>query len=304
MRGHFQTARRLVLAVAGCLCVTAAAHGERGAGIRGDLAVDETVRAIEAHNARKQELTETLIATAERERQLQVTLREHVRILYRVTRKRMSPVAGGFDAMRLHLSRTRRLKSMVEHDLSALASQQREQSAARQAAEQTEAALAAARQRLMQLRTEQATQAQPGPSELPGSDHAFYGLRLSGGDAVSSFEALRGKLAAPVSGELRLRDVKRGSGAALLFESASGTSVRAAASGRVAFADAHTVVLDHGSGYQTVYGQLGTVDVRVGDSVSSQARLGGIADSDEEPALLFELRRGSRTLAPRAWLGL
>jgi septal ring factor EnvC (AmiA/AmiB activator) len=294
-----------LLALATFLSGTGEAHGERGAGIGTDLAVDQALRAIEAQSARKQELTETLVTTTEREHALQATLRAHVRALYRVTRNRMSPVAGGFDAMRLHLSRIRRLKTMVQRDFTAAAVLQREQAAARQAAEQTDLALATARQQLTQLRAEQAiTRAQAEPPQPASADHGFYGLRLAGGESLSSFEGMRGKLATPVSGELRLRDGKRGSATTLLFEAASGTSVRAAAAGRVVFADPHSVVLDHGDGYQTVYGQLGNVDVRTGDSVSGRARLGSIADSDQDPALVFELRRGTRSIAPRPWLGL
>jgi len=51
------------------------------------------------------------------------------------------------------------------------------------------------------------------------------------------------------------------------------------------------------------YGQLGNVEVRSGDEVSALARLGSVADA-ADPALMFEVRKGSRTIAPRAWLGL
>ena len=61
--------------------------------------------------------------------------------------------------------------------------------------------------------------------------------------------------------------------------------------------------MDHGGGYQTAYGQLGNVEVRSGDEVSALARLGSVADAPE-PGLLFEIRKGSRSVPARAWLGL
>jgi septal ring factor EnvC (AmiA/AmiB activator) len=85
--------------------------------------------------------------------------------------------------------------------------------------------------------------------------------------------------------------------------------VRAVSAGRVAFSDRYgsygrLVILDHGDGYYTVYGGLGAVEVRVGDDLSRQARIGSIGTDFAPAALFFEVRKGTRTLDPRAWLGL
>lgn len=282
------------------------AHGDRGAGIAVDLAIDQALREIEVEDARKTELDNVVASLTQRERQLRSALRDHVRALYRITRTGTTPIAGGFAAMRQHLSRVRRLKSIVEHDLQTVGALQQDCDSAREQAGRAQLAAAAARSRLARLRSAQAdpplARGDAVDAARAGSDHGFYGLRLTSGQNVTAFEGLRGKLAPPVSGELRLRDATRGSASALLFEAAAGTSVRAAAAGRVAYADAHSVVLDHGDGYQTAYGQLGNVEVRAGDEVSSHARLGSIADGDN-PSLLFEIRRGPRSLSPRPWLG-
>ena len=84
--------------------------------------------------------------------------------------------------------------------------------------------------------------------------------------------------------------------------------MRAVAAGRVAFSDRYgsygrLVILDHGDGYYTVYGGLGSVEVRVGDDLSRNARLGSIGTDFTPSALFFEVRKGTRTLEPRAWLG-
>jgi murein DD-endopeptidase MepM/ murein hydrolase activator NlpD len=93
-----------------------------------------------------------------------------------------------------------------------------------------------------------------------------------------------------------------------MMQAPTGTPVRAAAAGRVAFSDrqgtyGRMVIVDHGNGYTTLYGGLGAVQVQVGDTLSQGARLGAIGNDFSPPALLFEVRRGSRSLPPRAWLG-
>lgn len=295
---------RLVFTV--CLCLATQAHGERG-GIGADLALDEALRAYDRQNTHNAQLANELNALQEREQAQQGALRLHVRALYRVTRSGSAPVAGGLESMRSYLARVRRLKSMVESDLAAVSALRKEQSATRELIRQGQRDLIAAQDRIAQEREAASAPAQRVVTPVARADAAhersFYGLRLSSGNTLVPFEELRGKLATPVSGELRLRDVQRGNASALLFESAAGTTVRAAAAGRVAFCDEHTVVVDHGGGYQTAYGQLGNVEVRSGDEVSALARLGTIADA-ADPALLFEVRKGSRTIPPRAWLGL
>ena len=288
-----------------CLCLGAEAHAERGAGISADLAVDQALRALESQTAHNDELASDLSALQMRELELQTALRAHVRALYRVTRTGTAPVAGGFIAMRSYLSRVRRLKSMVASDIAAVTAVHKEQNVAREQARQGQRDLTAAQGQLNKLQDVAAKAAARTQerSEQP-AEHGFYGLRLSGtSKSVIRFEELRGKLAAPVNGELRLRDVQRDNATALLFEAPAGTSVRASAAGRVTWSDAHTVVVDHGDGYQTAYGQLGNVEVRSGDEVSALARLGSVADA-VDPALLFEIRKGSRSIPARAWLGL
>jgi septal ring factor EnvC (AmiA/AmiB activator) len=283
----------LPLVTAACLCLATPAHGERGGGIGADLAVDEALRALDRQSAHNAQLASALSAL------------QDVRALYRVTRSGSAPVAGGFEAVRSYLARVRRLKTIVQNDLAAVASVRREQSTTRERIRQGQRDLITAQEQIAQQRDAVAAlPPRPVPAQVEhAEERGFYGLRLSSGKTLTPFEELRGKLAAPISGELRLRDVQRGSATALLFEASAGASVRAAAAGRVVFCDAHTVVVDHGEGYQTAYGQLGNVEVHSGDEVSALARLGSVAES-ADPALLFEVRKGSRSIAPRVWLGL
>jgi septal ring factor EnvC (AmiA/AmiB activator) len=110
---------------------------------------------------------------------------------------------------------------------------------------------------------------------------------------------------------VRIRVARRdeSDGPGLELQAPAGTPVRAVAAGRVAFSDRYgsygrIVILDHGDGYYTVYGGLGAVEVRVGDDLSRDARIGSVGSDFNPPSLFFEVRKGTRTLEPRSWLGL
>jgi septal ring factor EnvC (AmiA/AmiB activator) len=83
----------------------------------------------------------------------------------------------------------------------------------------------------------------------------------------------------------------------LTFATASGAGVVAPAKGRIAYAGrfrgyGRIVVIDHGSGWTTAITNLGSLDVKVGDSVAMGAPLGR-AESGE-PHVMVELRRAGR----------
>jgi murein hydrolase activator len=303
-----------------CTLWASAAHGERGEpiGIGLDIEISRLLGEIESESAKQQELDSELQQLDARRVQVHQALKTRVRALYRLTRERMAPVAGGFEAIRRHVALVRRLKGLVESDARALDSARTRSESARTDAAVTNTLLAEAHGRLATLQKQRAltfvqTPVEPAPrTDQDTADHGYYGLRFStGAVARSNFEALRGKLASPVTGEVRVSDERRveTEGPGLLFEAAAGTAVRAAASGRVAFCDRYgsygrLVVLDHGDGYYTAYGGLGSVEVRTGDDLSAYARIGDIAGDSAQPGLVFEVRKGARAVAPRAWLGL
>ena len=73
----------------------------------------------------------------------------------------------------------------------------------------------------------------------------------------------------------------------------------------MAFAHTHAtygrlVIVDHGGSYFTIYGGLGRIDVSVGQSLSR----GGVIGTLDGSALFFQVRRGTRALPARAWLGI
>jgi septal ring factor EnvC (AmiA/AmiB activator) len=64
------------------------------------------------------------------------------------------------------------------------------------------------------------------------------------------------------------------------------------------------VIIDHGSSFYTVYGGLASTDVQVGDWVGMSTRVGTLDTGGPDAILFFEVRRGTRPLDARSWLGL
>jgi septal ring factor EnvC (AmiA/AmiB activator) len=300
-----------------------AAQGETGElrGIGADVraaqlrsAVQDANSAADAEARLERQLSEL---GAERARTKQA-LRTRVRALYRITRPGTAPLAGGFEAVRRHVARVKRMTLLVQSDLASLRTLDAQEQGLRTPPEPTpEAAPTAAPDRLpVQLPIPAAasgteTSASAARGGRADSAGAFYGIRLSDPPETSAFASQQGRLAVPVAGEVRVVEARRGEndGAGLEFQARPGTAVRATAAGRVAFADRYgsygrLVILDHGDSYYTSYGGLGEMDVRVGDDLSAFARIGTIGGEANTPALYFEVRKGARTLSPRTWLGL
>jgi septal ring factor EnvC (AmiA/AmiB activator) len=63
------------------------------------------------------------------------------------------------------------------------------------------------------------------------------------------------------------------------------------------------VIIDHGDGYYSLSGNLGTIDVAAGDDLERGARLGTLG-TDAGASLYFEIRNGTQTVDAAEWLGL
>jgi len=88
-----------------------------------------------------------------------------------------------------------------------------------------------------------------------------------------------------------------------------GAAVHAVYAGTVAFADEYadygkSIIVDHGNGYFTVSANLATIEVKVGEDVGSGSRIATLSDGPDQPALYFEIRRGTDTLDPAEWFGI
>ena len=128
------------------------------------------------------------------------------------------------------------------------------------------------------------------------------------------FEQLKGKLTLPVTGmianrfgETRPDSTVRWKG--LFLKTSAGQSVKAIAAGRVVFADwlrgfGNLIILDHGNGYMSLYGNNETLYKQVGDVLRGGDTLAAVGNSggNEDSGLYFELRHESRPLDPVVWL--
>ena len=114
------------------------AHGERVTfGIGLDVEIARVLEEVETESAKQARLKSELAALDARRSQLHDSVKTRVRALYRITRSGMTPVAGGFEAIRQHVARVRRLRALVMNDARALHEAQ-----ARGTAAQAENALA------------------------------------------------------------------------------------------------------------------------------------------------------------------
>lgn len=127
------------------------------------------------------------------------------------------------------------------------------------------------------------------------------------------FKAVQGELAWPLRGRLLADFGQPRSGSVrwngVLIGADRGTPVRALYHGRVVFADwlagmGLLVVIDHGSGYMSLYGHNDAVFKEAGDwvepgQVISQA---GESGGQSQPGLYLEIRRGGEPLNPNRWI--
>ncbi len=246
------------------------------------------------------------------------------RALYKLTRAGLLPLGGGFGALVSYAM-------LVEHERHELVKSLREERQARARAADVEqdlervardrvdfasqrsamdaARLAMADEQRRQAAFDRAFQTSTGA----GSDYvAVYGGSSVGADVPSSgFASARGRLLFPVLGRAEVRPAHREGteGSGLEIHAPAGSVVRAVFAGRVAFADRYgpygrIVILDHGDRYYTVSGNLDSVDVRIGQDVAAGDRIGTVGDDGQGSMLYFEVRHGSQTIAPSAWLGL
>lgn len=131
-----------------------------------------------------------------------------------------------------------------------------------------------------------------------------------------AFAGLRGKLRLPVQGEIANRfGGSRGEGETtwkgIFIRAIEGTEVKAVAAGRVVFADwlrgfGNLMILDHGGGYLSVYGNNQSLfretgeQVQVGDGIAAVGSSGG----NPESGLYFELRQQGQPVDPLKWAAL
>ncbi len=127
-----------------------------------------------------------------------------------------------------------------------------------------------------------------------------------------AFGAVRGRLAWPVGGHLSARFGQVRAGGlrwdGMLIDTERGADVHAVYRGRVIYADwlpglGLLTIVDHGSGYLSLYGHNDRLFKAVGDTVAAGDVIAASGDSggSSRPQLYFEIRKGSRPVDPRPW---
>ena len=135
-------------------------------------------------------------------------------------------------------------------------------------------------------------------------DDSYNGVR---------FSSLKGKLKLPVRGELanRFGSTREDSGVSwkgLFIKAAEGADVKSVASGRVVFADwmrgfGNLIIVDHGGGYMSLYGNNQSVLKHEGDEVNGGDTIAAVGNSggNESNGLYYELRSQSKPFDPLSW---
>lgn len=128
------------------------------------------------------------------------------------------------------------------------------------------------------------------------------------------FTSLKGKLNLPVRGKLLntfggQRSGKHVTWKGLFIQSPSGNEVKAISEGRVVFADwlrgfGNLIILDHGNGYMSLYGNNETLHKQVGNIIRGGDTIASVGNSSDnsETGLYFELRHKGKPFDPLTWI--
>ena len=134
--------------------------------------------------------------------------------------------------------------------------------------------------------------------------------------AADAFARLKGRLRLPARGELANRfGTPRNEGGTnwkgLFIRAPGGGEVKAIAAGQVVFADwlrgfGNLIILDHGDGYLSVYGNNESLFKQVGQKTGGGETIAAIGNSGGNPetGLYFELRHLGQPLDPLKWMSL
>jgi murein hydrolase activator len=138
--------------------------------------------------------------------------------------------------------------------------------------------------------------------------------RRAQGGIATTFARSKGKLPWPTQGKLAHRFGQQRAGGLLTWQglfiaAPEGAPVTAVAQGRVAFSDwlrgfGLMTIIDHGSGYMSLYAHSDVLYKRVGETVKSGETLAaaGRSGGQTESGLYFEIRHNGTPIDPLAWL--
>ncbi|MFA6179948.1 MAG: peptidoglycan DD-metalloendopeptidase family protein [Candidatus Methylopumilus sp.] len=255
---------------------------------------DDTAQALQA-------ITNLKVAQEQERRQLQAQKDERSKVLKKLASK-ISAQRGEIDK----LKRDEKSLSQLVERLARIA----QQKAAQQKKEQR-----LAQQKQAKANKRSTTGSQPQEETAPsqqapiGTNNTLPTNAFDGGN----FAALRGKLNLPVRGDVtnRFGAAREDTGVSwkgLFIKSSEGSDVKSVASGRVVFADwmrgfGNLLIIDHGDGYMSLYGNNQALLRKVGDTVKGGDTIAAVGNSggNESSGLYYELRKQSRPFDPLSW---
>jgi septal ring factor EnvC (AmiA/AmiB activator) len=135
--------------------------------------------------------------------------------------------------------------------------------------------------------------------------------------AATGFGRLKGRLHWPAEGKIAVpygthRDPQFDTPVfrnGIHIQTAASAEVRSAYGGKIIFAEwfkgfGQLIIVNHGSGYHTLYGNLSEIFSKVGDIIKENQVLGKVGTSGilNAPGLYFEIRYKGKPLDPSQWL--
>jgi murein hydrolase activator len=147
----------------------------------------------------------------------------------------------------------------------------------------------------------------PNPAQKNNNESADYVHK-------PAFISLKGKLPLPVKGKISNRFGSKRPDSPVLWKglfmrTPAGQRVYAVAPGRVIFADwlrgfGNLLIIDHGLGYMSLYGNNETLYKQVGDELPGGDTIAAVGNSggNEDYGLYFELRHEGIPLDPDKWI--
>jgi septal ring factor EnvC (AmiA/AmiB activator) len=142
-----------------------------------------------------------------------------------------------------------------------------------------------------------ATNNETTPSEQPPD---YKQIPYSGNCRLPVSGGLRSSFGSPRAGGLRWNGI--------VIAAPAGTSVRAVRPGRVAFADylrgyGFLIIVDHGRGLMSLYGQNQSLQKKAGDEVGGNEVIATVGDTggNDADGLYFEIRVHGRPTDPAKW---
>ncbi|BBP03214.1 hypothetical protein TPL01_06390 [Sulfuriferula plumbiphila] len=239
-------------------------------------------------------------------RQQRLAQRQQLEVQRQEKRRVIDKLGAQIQSQRKEIATLERNEKHLTQLVEALAKAAAKRAAARKAAQER---AAAARRKHHQAAPERGQEVTP-ESPRPRPATPVPELAITG----TSFGRLKGRLELPVHGELvhRFGTPRERGGSlwkGLFFKARAGQPVHVVAAGRVVFADwlrgfGNLIIVDHGSGYMSLYSNNETLYKQVGDAVRAGETIAAVGNSGGDPdaGLYFELRYQSRAFDPMSWM--